>query len=205
MTVVLYALAGLLAGMLINRAADCWLSPAPLACGLTRHPRRQWLVVVLMPALFAGLAAWRDDPRATAITCLLCAVLALLAVVDVEQRRLPNVVVLPAIILAVALSSDRWAAVLAAGVGFIVFLVFYEYGYRRYGPGALGVGDVKLAALIGAAVGWPAIGFALALGVGMAGMAAVGKILTLPDGRNATLPYGFYMAVGGVIVLLSGL
>ena len=56
MPIAWWALVGLFAAMLINRAADCWLSPARMQCGLTRHPRRQTLVLIALPFLFAWLA-----------------------------------------------------------------------------------------------------------------------------------------------------
>src|SRR5215203_1102803 len=80
-------------------------------------------------------------------------ILAVLSVVDIEQRRLPNVIVLPAasaILLAqLVLSPDRaweWiAASLGAGLLFLVLALI--------SPSGLGMGDVKLAMLLGAALG----------------------------------------------------
>ncbi len=201
MPIALVAPAGLFAALLINRAADCWLNPAPLACGLTRRPRRQWLVIITLPVLFVGLAQ-RHEGLALVAAGLLSAVLLLLAVVDWEQRRLPNVVVLPALVAAVALSVAPMAAALTAALAFVVFAGFYALGRRLYGPGALGAGDVKLAALVGATVGWPAAGFALALGVLLAGGAAAVLLATRRAAPGATLPYGFFLAVGAVAVML---
>ncbi len=200
----LFALVGLFAAMLLNRAADCWLSSTPLACGLTRHPRRAAAVMLALP-LVAVLAGWRAASDGAALTItLFAAVLLLLAVVDWEQRRLPNVVVLPALVAAVALSADPLAAGLAAAAAFVVFLALYALGRRLYGPGALGMGDVKLAALV-AAVAGPAAAAALLGGVLLAGGgAAVGR-LSGRVGRGAALPYGSFLAVAGVVVLLWGL
>lgn len=199
MPFALYALVGLFAAALVNRAADCWLSPAPLACGLTRHPRRQAAVVVGLPLLFVLLAG-RGQPLTAG---LFAAVLVLLAVVDWEQRRLPNIVVLPALAAAVALSPAPISAALAAALAFAAFLGLYALGRRLYGPGALGMGDVKLAALIAAVVGLPAAGWALALGVLLAGGAAAVWLLSGRAGRGALLPYGAFLALGGIIGLIT--
>lgn len=200
----LFALVGLFAAMLLNRAADCWLSSTPLACGLTRHPRRAAAVTIALPlvVVLAGQRAGSDD-AALAIT-LFAAVLLLLAVVDWEQRRLPNVVVLPALAAAVALSADPLTAGLAAAAAFVVFLALYALGRRLYGPGALGMGDVKLAALVAAVVG-PAAVAALLGGVLLAGGGAAVGLLSGRVGRGAALPYGSFLAVAGVVVLLWGL
>jgi len=200
----IFALVGLFAAMLLNRAADCWLSPAPLACGLTRHPRRAAAVTVALP-LVAVLAGQRAGSAGAALAItLFAAVLLLLAVVDWEQRRLPNVVVLPALAAAVALSADPLAAGLAAAAAFVVFLAVYALGRRLYGPGALGMGDVKLAALVAAVVG-PAAVAALLGGVLLAGGGAAVGLLSGRVRRGAALPYGSFLAVAGVVVLLWGL
>lgn len=204
MSIALYGLAGLFAALLINRGADCWLAPAPTACGLTRHPLRSGLVVAGVPALFALVALW-GGPRPPVAVLVLVAVLLLLAVVDAEQRRLPNAVVLPGIIAAVLLSPDRAAAMAGGAMGFLLFLGLYLLGRRLYGPGALGAGDVKLAALVGAAVGWPGAGYALLLGIVLAGGAAVWLSLSGRGGRGATLPYGAFLALGGVVALFIAL
>ena len=198
MPFALSALVGLFAAALVNRAADCWLSPAPAACGLTRHPRRQAAVVVGLPLLFVLLAG-----RSGSLTAaLFAAVLVLLAAIDWEQRRLPNVVVLPALAAAVALSDAPLAAALAAALAFAAFLGLYALGRRLYGPGALGMGDVKLAALVAAVVGWPAAGWALLLGVLLAGGGAALWLLSGRAGRGALLPYGAFLALGGIVGLL---
>ena len=202
MPTALTALLGLFAAALVNRAADCWLSPTPAACGLTRHPRRQTAVLVALPLLFVYLAGRTGDPRGPLPAMLFAAVLVLLAVVDWEQRRLPNVIVLPALVAAVTLSIAPIAAGLAAALAFVVFLGLYALGRRLYGPGALGMGDVKLAALVAAVVGLPAAGTALLLGVLLAGGAAAVWLLSGRAGRGALLPYGTFLALGGLVVLV---
>ncbi|HOU41618.1 MAG TPA: prepilin peptidase [Promineifilum sp.] len=200
----LFALVGLFAAMLLNRAADCWLNSTPLACGLTRHPRRAAAVTVALP-LLAVLAGRRAGSDGAALTItLFAAVLLLLAVVDWEQRRLPNAVVLPALAAAVALSADPLVAGLAAVAAFVVFLALYALGRRLYGFEALGMGDVKLAALV-AAVAGPAAAAALLGGVLLAGGGAAVGLLSGRVQRGAALPYGSFLAVAGLVVRLWGL
>ena len=202
MPTVLFALLGLFAAVLVNRAADCWLAPAPAACGLTRHPRRQAAVLVALPLLFVWLGG-RGEPRESLVAGLFAAVLVLLAVVDWEQRRLPNVVVLPSLAAAVVLSGAPLTAALAAALAFVAFLGLFAFGRRLYGPGALGMGDVKLAALVAAVVGLPAAGWALLLGVLLAGGAAAAWLLSGRAERGTLLPYGAFLALGGIVVLVS--
>lgn len=202
MPTVLFALLGLFAAVLVNRAADCWLAPAPAACGLTRHPRRQTVVLVALPLLLMALAG-RGEPRESLVAGLFAAVFVLLAVVDWEQRRLPNVVVLPSLAAAIVLSGAPLMAALAAALAFVAFLGLFAFGRRLYGPGALGMGDVKLAALVAAVVGLPAAGWALLLGVLLAGGAAAAWLLSGRAERGTLLPYGAFLALGGIVVLVS--
>ena len=202
MPIILHALLGLFAAVLVNRAADCWLAPAPAACGLTRHPRRQTVVLVALPLLLMALAG-RGEPRESLVAGLFAAVFVLLAVVDWEQRRLPNVVVLPSLAAAVVLSGAPLTAALAAALAFVAFLGLFAFGRRLYGPGALGMGDVKLAALVAAVVGLPAAGWALLLGVLLAGGAAAAWLLSGRAERGTLLPYGAFLALGGIVVLVS--
>lgn len=190
--------------MLINRAADCWLNPARLSCGVTRHPRRTQLVVLGVPAIFI-LLSWPDPlSHNLPAACLMSAVMVLLAVIDWEQRRVPNIIVLPATAVALALAWAGGAllsSAAAAALAFAFFLALHALGRRLFGPGALGMGDVKLAALIGAVFGVEHVVYALGLGVLLAGAAAAGLLATGRAQRGDTLPFGHFMALAAVFVL----
>lgn len=204
MPIAWWGLTGLFAAALINRAADCWFSPARLACGLTRHPARQTAVWVGVPGLF-GLLAWRVTNQAgLATACLFAAILVLLAVIDLEQRRLPDRIVLPALALALVAQpgGDLITTVAGAAAAGALFLLLYAIGRRLYGPGALGMGDVKLAALIGAVVGLERLAVALPLGILLAGAAAAVLLLTGRARRGDSLPYGHFMALAAVAVMV---
>lgn len=205
MPIAWWGLVGLFIAVLINRTADCWLSPARLQCGLTRHPWRQSAVLVVAPVMFMLVARQKPTPMDVAMTCLFAAVLLLVAIIDWEQRRVPNVMLLPALVVALvyaALSGDLLPAVLGATLAGAIFLVLYALGRRLYGAEALGMGDVKLAGLIGAIAGLPLMFYALALGILLAGVAAAGLLLTRRARRGDTLPYGAFMALAAVGLLI---
>jgi leader peptidase (prepilin peptidase) / N-methyltransferase len=130
-------------------------------------------------------------------------ILAVLSVIDIEQRRLPNVIVLPAasaILLAqLVLSPDRaweWiAASLGAGLLFLVLALI--------SPSGLGMGDVKLAMLIGAALGGSVV---TALFVGTLAAAVYAIVLIVRNGADArrrSFPLGPFLAAGAVFALLA--
>ena len=204
MPIAWWGLLGLFAAALINRAADCWFSPARLACGLTRHPARQAALWVGVPVLFALLAGSDMAQAQVATACLFAAILILLAVIDLEQRRLPDVIVLPALAVALVVrpGGDLGTTVAGAGAALALFLLLYALGRRLYGPGALGMGDVKLAALIGAVVGLERLALALPLGIFLAGAAALVLLLSGRATRGDSLPYGHFMALAAVVVMV---
>lgn len=207
MSLGLWGLAGLFVALLINRAADCWLSSAPLQCGLTRHPARQALVLAGMPLLFMALARFHPDIPDLWAVCLFTAVLVLLAIIDGEQRRIPNLIVMPAMILALVLAwqrGDLVSAALGAALAFLAFLGIYALGHRLYGTAALGIGDVKLAGLIGAVMGLQGMPLALGLGVFFAGAGAVVLLVTKRARRDDAIPYGLFLSLAAAGVLVVG-
>jgi leader peptidase (prepilin peptidase) / N-methyltransferase len=129
------------------------------------------------------------------------AVLIALAVIDVRTRRVPNKIVLPAtaiVLLAqIAIAPDRWFEwVIASLATFVVFLVA-----ALLNPGGLGMGDVKLALLLGAALGWSVLA---ALIIGFLAAAAAGLVMIARygwAGRKATLPLVPFLALGGIAAL----
>jgi leader peptidase (prepilin peptidase) / N-methyltransferase len=146
---------------------------------------------------------WGD---ATEVLLGLVFVTALLAitVTDLERRIIPNKILLVAAVLGVAIAAvgdptslpERAAAAMAAGGG--LFLVALAY------PRGMGLGDVKLAALMGLFLGRdvaPAILVALLVGsvVGLGLIARHGA-----QARKQAIPFGPFLALGGVVGLLAG-
>ena len=132
------------------------------------------------------------------------AVLVTLSAIDVERKILPDLIVLPAwaIVLAaqIALFPDRTVEWVAASLGASAFLFAAVLAYPR----GMGMGDVKLALLLGAALGWD-VGVGLMLGM-LAAM-AVGIVLIARHGaaaRKMAIPFGPFLALGSVVALLWG-
>jgi leader peptidase (prepilin peptidase)/N-methyltransferase len=147
--------------------------------------------LVVFGPTFEGIAA-----------AVFCLALAVVTAADLEYRLIPNRVVLPASVVVLALmtasdGSPEWAlAALAAGGG--MFAVALAY------PAGMGMGDVKLAAVMGLFLGrlvGPALfmGFAAGALVGIALVAARG-----PAARKQGVPFAPFLALGGVLALLFG-
>jgi leader peptidase (prepilin peptidase) / N-methyltransferase len=136
------------------------------------------------------------------IAALGCAVVVTVTVTDLERRIVPNRIVLPALAVALVVQTVRdpsveWLlAALGAGGFFLVLALIY--------PAGLGMGDVKLAAFLGA---WLGRDVAVALVVGsLLGAVWAGVVLVRhgASGRKATLPYVPALAVGAVVALFFG-
>jgi leader peptidase (prepilin peptidase) / N-methyltransferase len=129
-------------------------------------------------------------------------VLIVLSVIDFDSYRLPNRIVLPsaALVLAARLTSapEYWKAWIGASLGafacFLVLALVY--------PAGLGMGDVKLALLLGAALGGAVLP-ALLVGTLAAGVA--GLVVLARQGlgaRRRALPFGPFLAFGAITILL---
>lgn len=138
------------------------------------------------------------------IAAVFLSTLAVLAAVDLEHRIIPNAIVLPATAVVLAAQAvffpgrvGEWVPAAFAAALFLLLPAVVH-------PGAMGMGDVKLGFLLGAALGWDVLA-ALALG----SLAALPVALYLfarrgRSARTATLPYGPFLALGAAVVLLAG-
>lgn len=127
-------------------------------------------------------------------------VLVVLSAIDLRERRLPNAIVLPAAAFALVANTllDPGAIWLVAALGTAVLLALP----LLLNPRAIGLGDVKLGLLIGAATG-SAVPDALVIG----GLALVPFALAMlarhgSAARKATLPLGPFLAFGTIVVLM---
>ena len=129
--------------------------------------------------------------------------LVLLAGLDLRTGRIPNAVVYPAVAGAVILSAawpghhpaDALLGASAAGAG--------AGALRALSRGGLGGGDVKMSALVGAAAGSGGVVTAALVAALAGGLAAGVLVASGRAGRGARLPYGPFLALGGITALLG--
>lgn len=173
---------------------------------------RLLLVEVGTAVLFTALPSLIPDLRNLIINSLYIAILILVIVIDLENKLILDVVTLPATALAilgsfvVTADENNWRlSLVGAAVGFVLFFIFYWIGQKIFGPGALGFGDVKLSMTLGAMLGFHRIFFTLILAIFLGGVVSL-IILLLNRRVNARsyLPYGQYLAVAGIVMLLWG-
>ena len=166
-----------------------------------RYPLTELAVGLLF---VATVLVYRDDAAEAVIGLLFVTVLAVVTLTDLEQRIIPNkVLIMGAVLcLAIAVPTDPAGVperlIAAAAAGGLFFLVALAY------PAGMGLGDVKLAATMGLFLGRavaPAILAALLIGsvVGLALIARHGA-----QARKMAIPFGPFLALGGLIGLLAG-
>jgi leader peptidase (prepilin peptidase) / N-methyltransferase len=136
------------------------------------------------------------------IVALASALLVVLSLIDIESRRLPNRIVLPAaalvLVARLVTAPEHSAAWIGAALGAAAFFLAFALVF----PAGLGMGDVKLALLLGAMLGSAIVPAAL---VGTLAGAAAAVVLLVRDGRPAlrrTLPYGPFLAFGAIATAL---
>ena len=191
-------------------------------CGKRASPRRpltQITLTLAFPLLLAHAFLNPGHPvsrhaatlPAWALVTLGVVILTALAftfVVDLEHRLIYDLAILPPMLLILgaaallnrgALPSLLLAGALAGGL----FLLLYLLGWVIYRQEALGFGDVKLAALMGVAVGWPAITTAIAITVAGGFVIALLLLASGAASRRAYIPFGVFMTLATAITLLT--
>jgi leader peptidase (prepilin peptidase)/N-methyltransferase len=174
-------------------------------CGESISPRYP-LTELAMAALFAAtvLILGTDDAGQLALGLALCAVLVTVTLTDLERRVIPNTVLLVGALVgaAIAAASDPGSlperALAGAGAGGLLFCVALAY------PRGMGMGDVKLVAVMGLYLGRAV---APALLIGFAAGALVGLVMIARQGagaRKQAIPFGPFLALGGIVGLWWG-
>jgi leader peptidase (prepilin peptidase)/N-methyltransferase len=171
------------------------------SCGA--HIPLRYPAVELVTALLVAGCVWRFGlSGSAAVASFVCLALVAVSATDLEHRIIPNRIVVPAGLIVLAANTalhpgPQWAigAVGASGFLFIAALAY---------PAGMGMGDVKLAFLMGAALG-KTVPVALFLGV----FAALipGLVLIARHGRAARkmgIPFGPFLALGAVVALFAG-
>jgi leader peptidase (prepilin peptidase)/N-methyltransferase len=138
-------------------------------------------------------------------------------VIDLEHSLILNKVIYPTMLVALLLSlipeswltREAWlttviqpgiaSAALGGAIGFVIFLLIAVVS-----RGGMGWGDVKLAALIGLATGFPLVFVAIIMGAILGGIVAVVLLVARRRGRREMIPFGPFLAVAAMATLLWG-
>lgn len=170
-------------------------------------------IVELATGLLFVVMAWRFGLAWELPAFLyLAAISVALTMIDLDVKKLPNVIVLPSyivggvLLLIPAVLDGRWSSYLGAWLGAAAMFALY-FALAWIYPAGMGVGDVKLAGVLGLYLGWLGwgvlavgtfLGFLLGAIVGIALM-LIGKA-----GRKSKIPFGPFMLAGAMVAVLWG-
>jgi leader peptidase (prepilin peptidase)/N-methyltransferase len=159
-----------------------------------------------------GLTVWRTGPEPVLPALLAFAAGAtVLAFVDVIEQRLPNRVLLPtaavvaALLVVASAVADDWGALAWAALGGGGMFALY-LAVALISPAAMGMGDVKLAGLIGALLGWFGLGAWMVGLLGafvLGGVVAVGAVALRRVTLREAIPFGPSMLAAALLAVLA--
>ena len=164
-----------------------------------------WPLYAIVLSLLCALAWQRYGLSYEGIaTEIYIVVFGSIAVVDLRSRRIPNLLSFPGVLVSLMLGTFwpgigfTWA-VTGAAVGFGILSIIWMM------PGnTIGAGDVKLGAGIGAIAGFPIVILGLVVAISIVGATAILLLLTRTLSRKDNIPFGPFLATGGLISLLWG-
>jgi leader peptidase (prepilin peptidase)/N-methyltransferase len=174
-------------------------------CGPFNLARRQQAVVAAMSGILAALCVARYGLSGRALVdAVFVSAIVLLSAIDIDRRVLPNVIIGPTfafvLFAQIALTPDRTLEWLLAALGAALFFFVPLLVY----PAGIGMGDVKMAALLGAALGRTVI---FALLAGLVAAAAFAVLVLAREGltaRRKPLPFGPFLAFGAILAIFLG-
>jgi leader peptidase (prepilin peptidase)/N-methyltransferase len=165
--------------------------------------------------IFAGLAAAfavRHQVPALPAYLYFAGIGIALAVIDIDVRRLPTAIVLPSYpVLAVLLTGAAWGqhdwwALGRAGIGGAALLGFFFSIVMVY-PAGMGLGDVRLAGLVGAVLGylsWSTLIVGALAGFALGAVSGAAIIAARRGDRKTAMPFGPFMIAGALLAVVAG-
>jgi leader peptidase (prepilin peptidase)/N-methyltransferase len=180
----------------------CAACKAPISA---RYP-----AIELLTAAITGFLAWRLGYSGALAAALVFAwALIALTFIDLDTQLLPDDITLPLAWLGLMVNiggtfTDLRSAVLGAIGGYLSLWLVY-WGFRLVAKKeGMGYGDFKLLAAIGAWTGWQILPFVIVVSAGLGAVIGLAMMAIARTGRDARIPFGPYLALGGIVGLLWG-
>jgi leader peptidase (prepilin peptidase)/N-methyltransferase len=164
------------------------------------------LVELVVALTWAGMV-WRLGPTAAALEgALFCTILIGIAMTDARDYIIPDEFTIGGLVIGLLFAATRGAAplltaVIGAAVGFGILWVVGRVGTWAFKEDAMGGGDIKMMAMVGAFVGWQGVLLTIFLG------SLAGTLIFLPlklMGRQKLVPFGVFLAIGAATTYLVG-
>jgi leader peptidase (prepilin peptidase)/N-methyltransferase len=135
-------------------------------------------------------------------------ILIVLAFIDLDHRILPNRITLPSLAVGLVLSlflPPGWQASLLGAIagGGVLWLIGEAY-FRLRGIEGMGMGDVKMLAMVGAMLGWKAVVVTLVLASFTGALVGVALLTRKQNAMKYALPFGTFLSAGALVASLAG-
>ncbi|MDQ7841862.1 MAG: prepilin peptidase [bacterium] len=167
-----------------------------------RISARYPLVEVLMAILAVAVWCAFTGPLPRLAGLVFAFLMVVITFIDLDHQLILNRLTYPGIAAGLLLSAVQGrvvpALLAAAGAGALIAAIVV------LSRGGMGGGDIKLAALIGAFLGWPGVAVALFLGFIAGGAVGIGLLALRLRGRKDAIPFGPWLAVGALAALFWG-
>jgi len=193
-----------------------WLRRRCRYCGASIPPRLFW-VEVGSGFLFAFVYWHFGLSLEFLVTAFYGSLFIVLGVIDMEHQLILNKIVYPAIVVALIISVFLpqseifllpWPAslngIIGGAIGFVFLLIPFLIALPIYKGEGMGLGDVKMAALIGLVTGFPLVFVALLMGIILGGLVGVILLLLKIKKRKEAIPFGPFLSLATIATLLWG-
>ena len=193
-----------------NIPVASWLFLRGRCSGCGTRISLRYPVVEILSGLLCGYAAWHFGPSAAALGAFaFCWAMIALAFIDFDTQLLPDSITLALLWLGLLLNlagtyTDLRSAVIGAAAGYLALWSVYWLFKLATGKEGMGFGDFKLLAAIGAWLGWKMLPAVILLSSVVGAAVGIALILALGRDRNIPIPFGPYLAGGGLIALFWG-
>ena len=193
-----------------------WLRRRCRYCGASIPPRLFW-VEVGSGFLFAFVYWHFGLSLEFLVTAFYGSLFIVLGFIDMEHQLILNKIVYPAIVVALIISVFLpqseifllpWPAslngIIGGAIGFVFLLIPFLIALPIYKGEGMGLGDVKMAALIGLVTGFPLVFVALLMGIILGGLVGVILLLLKIKKRKEAIPFGPFLSLATIATLLWG-
>ncbi len=177
-------------------------------CGTAISPR--YPVIEAVSGILCGFAAWHFGfDMASAGAILLVWTLLALTAIDYDTQLLPDNITLPLIWAGLIFNlygtyATLHDALLGAVFGYLSLWIVYWLFKLATGKEGMGYGDFKLLAALGAWLGWQMLPLIIVLSSLVGAVVGITLIIAVRRGRDIPIPFGPYLAGGGLIALFWG-
>jgi len=150
---------------------------------------------------------WGVTPTAAIYAAFSLSMLVIM-MIDLDHQIIPDAITIPGTVLALVLvnwTEPTWVdALIGAVAGFVVLYGVGEAYHRSTGIEGMGGGDIKLAAYMGAMLGWKGVLLTIFIGAFAGSLAGIAAMLIGKGHRRTALPFGTFLAPAAVITLFYG-